>query len=228
MNVHLYLMKQTKPKQSQSSIQVINKPKVAYTRKSLQFFLKDKRKIVAAVIVIMIPFVENLWRVVPNNIQVSYYETLDIFVWTVSINLLIVLVGIAWMLCVPRKDHVMHWLSATIVAYGTYLTFNVLPFASDTPLWADVLASLAIFACLYFCLYYIQRNYLEKPDDYKVLHDGLVYDIHHQRFMGSINRIAGLLEVAEMEEPYKCLCREEIEDIKESIAYIAEKYEALK
>lgn len=221
-------MKQTRPDQSQSQIQVINKPKIAYTKKSLQFFLRDKRKIIAAIIVVLIPFVENLWRIVPKEIQVQYYQTLDILVWTVSINLIILLIGIAWMLCVPYKDYVMHWLSATVVAYGVYLTFNVLPFTSSTPLWMDIMASIVIFLSLYFCLRYIQRNYLDKPDDYKVLHDGLVYDIHHQRFMGSINRIAGLLEVAEMEEPYKCLCREEIEDLKESIAYIAEKYEALK
>ena len=46
-------------------------------------------------------------------------------------------------------------------------------------------------------------------------------------FLGSINRIAGLLEIAEMDEPYKCLCTEEINELKESIAYIAEKYESL-
>ena len=60
------------------------------------------------------------------------------------------------------------------------------------------------------------------------MHDGLVYDLHHQRFLGSINRIAGLVEMAEMEEPYKHLCAEEIKELKESIAYIAEKYESLK
>ncbi|MGB3779195.1 MAG: hypothetical protein WA960_12620 [Tunicatimonas sp.] len=72
-----------------------------------------------------------------------------------------------------------------------------------------------------------KKNYLDKPNDYKALHDGLVYDLHHQRFLGSINRIAGLLEIAEMDEPYKCLCTEEIDELKESIAYIAEKYETL-
>ena len=221
-------MKQAKPKQSQSSMQVINKPRVAYTKKSLQFFLKDKRKIVSAVLVASVPLIGNSWRLFPKDVFVPFYQSLDIFVWTFSINLIIVAVGVAWMLCVPRKDYVLHIISSSVVAYGMYLTYDTLPFTSSTPLWADISASLAIFACLYFCLYYIQRNYLEKPDNYKVLHDGQVYDIHHQRFVGSINRIAGLLEVAEMEEPYKCLCREEIEDIKESIAYIAEKYEALK
>ena len=209
-------------------MEVINKPKVAYTKKSLQFFFRDKRKIISAVIVALIPIAESAWRFFPENVDVPIYGDLQIFVWTFSINLIIVVIGSAWTLCVPRKDHVLQYISLSVVAYGTYLTFDALPLTISTPIWMDILASAAIFVCLFFCLRYIQNNYLEKPDDYKKLHDGLVYDIHHQRFLSSINRIAGLLDVADMEEPYKHLCAEEIEELKESIAYIAEKYEALK
>ena len=150
------------------------------------------------------------------------------FVWTFTVNFLVVVLSIAWYFSVPTKDYVMRIITLSALAFGVFLTYQTLPFFEKAPLWQDLVASGVIFACLYFCLRYIQNNYLENPHDYKVLHDGLVYDIHHQRFMGSINRIAGLLEVAEMEEPYKHLCAEEINEIKESIAYIAEKYEALK
>ena len=150
------------------------------------------------------------------------------FVWTFMVNFLIIIISAAWYLSVPSKDYAMHIIILSALAFGVLLTFQTLPFSDEVPLWQDIFVSGVIFILIYLCLCYIQKNYLEKPDDYKVLHDGLVYDLHHQRFMGSINRIAGLLEVAEMDEPYKRLCKEEIKELKESIAYIAEKYEALK
>ena len=221
-------MEQTKPERSPQRMEVINKPKIAYTKKSLQFFIRDKRKIVSAVIVALIPIIESSWRFFPEDATIPIYGSLRVFVWTFSVNFIIVLIGLAWAFCVPRKDHVLQYISLSVVAYGIYLTIDALPLTDNTPIWMDVLASIAIFICLYSCLRYIQKNYLERPDDYKAMHDGLVYDLHHQRFLGSINRIAGLVEMAEMEEPYKHLCTEEIEELKESIAYIAEKYESLK
>ena len=221
-------MKEITPEQSQSTMQVINKPRVAYTKKSLQFFLRDRRKIVSALLIILLPLLSNAWRLIPQDIPFPYYEHLYVFVWTFSVNFLLLILSTAWYFSVPTKDYVMRTITLSALAFGIFLTYQTLPFSDAAPLWQDLVASAAIFVFFYLCLRYIQRNYLEKPDDYKVLHDGLVYDIHHQRFLGSINRIAGMLEVAEMEEPYKCLCRKEIEDVKESIAYIAEKYEALK
>ena len=141
---------------------------------------------------------------------------------------MIVVLGIAWYFSVPGKDQALQFISLSVVAYGVLLTYQTFEFGEGTPFWVDLLASAVIFTFLYFCLRYIQRNYLEKPDDYKTLHDGLVYDLHHQRFLGSIDRIAGLVDIAEMEGPYKQMCTEEIEELKESIAYIAEKYAALK
>ena len=221
-------MKRTKPKQNPSRMEVINKPKVIHIRKSLQFFLRDWRKIVSAVVVILLPVLNNLWRIIPEDITHPYHGTVQVFVWMICIHLMIVTLGIAWYFSVPGKDQVLQFISLSVVAYGVLLTYQTLGFGDGTPFWIDLLASAVIFTFLYFCLRYIQRNYLEKPEDYKALHDGLVYDLHHQKFLGSINRIAGMIDVAEMEEPYKCLCTKEIEDIKESIAYIAEKYESLK
>ncbi len=209
-------------------MEVINKPKVYHTQKSLQFFLRDKRKIISAVIVLSIPLIGNVWRFIPEDIPFSYYDFLYVFIWTFSTYFVFLMLAIAWYLSVPKKDHVFQYVTLAAVAFGVFLVFETLPFVGETPLWMEIVASLVIFYFLYLAINYIKNNYLSKPSDYKVLHDGLVYDIHHQRFLGSINRIAGLLEIAEMEEPYKQLCEREIEEIKESIAYIAEKYEELK
>lgn len=208
-------------------MEVINKPKVSYTKKSFQFFFNDWRKVVSAAVVLLLPLFNNVWRLFPANVSDKSYGTLDVFVWMVCVHLMILILGIAWYFSVPQKDNVLRFIALSVVAYGVLLTLQVFEFAKGTPLWLDISASVIIFAGLYFCLQYIQKNYLDKPNDYKALHDGLVYDLHHQRFLGSINRIAGLLEIAQVEEPYKCLCAEEIDELKESIAYIAEKYEAL-
>lgn len=208
-------------------MEVINRPKINYTRKSLQFFLNDKRKVVSATVIVLLPLVNELWRLAPDNIEVPYYETLDVFLWNFCLNFSFVLVSIAWYFSVPGKDKALQILPLLSSGYGIYLTLTTLPVTDKTPLWMDIGVTVGILICLYFCLQYIQKNYLDKPNDYKTLHDGLVYDIHHQRFMGNIDRIEGIIEMAEMDEPYKCYCAKEIEDLKESIAYIAKKYEAL-
>ena len=216
-----------KPKQNDQAMEVINKPKVAYTRKSLQFFFSDWRKVVTAIVILSLPLLNNLWRLFPEDVPNDFYGTLPVFVWMICIHLMILALGIAWYFSFSEKDNVLRFISLSVIGYGVLLTLQVFEFAKGTPLWIDITLSAVIFAALYFCLQHIQKNYLDTPDDYKVLHDGLVYDLHHQRFLGSINRIAGMIDVAEMEEPYKCLCAQEIDELKKSIAYIAEKYETL-
>ncbi len=208
-------------------MEVINKPKISYTKKSLQFFLNDWRKVISAAIVLSLPLLNNFWRLFPENVLHESYGTLPVFVWMVCIHLMILIVGVAWYFSVPQKDNVLRFIALSVAAYGVLLTIQVFEFTKGTPLWLDISASAIIFAALYFCLQFIQNNYLSKPNDYKTLHDGLVYDLHHQRFLGSINRIAGLLAIAEMDDRSKCLCAQEINELKESIAYIAEKYETL-
>ena len=220
-------MNKIRTRQNNQIMEVINKPRIVYTKKSLQFFFSDWRKVVAAIVILSLPLLNNLWRLFPESAPNDFYGTLQVFVWMICIHLMILGLGIALYFYFPEKDKVLRFISLSVIAYGVLLTLQVFEFTKGTPLWLDVSASAVIFAGLYFCLQYIQKNYLDKPNDYKALHDGLVYDLHHQRFLGSINRIAGLLEIAEIDEPYKCLCSQEINELKESIAYIAEKYEAL-
>ncbi len=208
-------------------MEVINRPKISYTRKSLQFFLSDKRKIASAIVVAVLPFLDNIWRLVPEDITYDYYGNLFIFVWTAGVHLIPLFISAAWYLSIPRKDRVLQIMALSALAYSILITLETIPLIHGTPFLLDLFISGVIFLCLYLCLQYIQKNYLDKPNDYKTLHDGLVYDLHHPRFLGSINRIAGMIDAAEMEEPYKCLCAQEIDELKKSIAYIAEKYEAL-
>ncbi len=209
-------------------MEVINKPKIYYTRKSLQFFFKDKRKVVSALTVVVLPVIGNVWRIIPEDIPFPHYNSLYVFIWTFSTYFMFLVLAIAWYLSVPKKDHALQFITLSAVAFGVFLTFETLPFIGKTPLWLDLVASLVIFTFIYIAINYIKNHYLSKPTDYKVLHDGLVYDIHHQRFLGGINRIAGLVEVSDMEDTYKKLCQREIDEIKESIAYIADKYEELR
>lgn len=220
-------MNRAKQKQKYLNMEVINKPEVAYTKKSMQFFLNDWRKVIAAAVLLFLPLLNNLWRLFPENVSNEFYGTLQVFVWMICVHLMILLLGVSLYFYFPEKDKVLRFISLSVIAYGVLLSLQVLEFSKGTPLLLDIALSGVIFAGLYLCLQYIQKNYLNKPNDYKTLHDGLVYDLHHRRFLGSINRVAGLIEAAEMEEPYKCLCAQEIDELKKSIAYIAEKYEAL-
>ncbi|MFP4092511.1 MAG: hypothetical protein ACLFT3_19530, partial [Cyclobacteriaceae bacterium] len=89
-------------------------------------------------------------------------------------------------------------------------------------------AIIFVFICVCIYLFYIHRNYLNRITDYKVLHDGIVHDLHHQRFLGEISRLEGLIEIAEMDDAYRQMCKREISKLKESVSYIAEKYNDLK
>ncbi len=208
-------------------MEVINRPEINYTKKSIKFLLGDKRKKISALIILLFPILSNVWRFIPEDIAFPFYETLYIFVWTFTVNFLLVLISIAWYFSVPSKDYAMRAITLSALAFGIFSTYQTIPISDDSPLWLDMIATGIIFLLFLLCLRHIQKYYLDRPSDYKTLHDGLVYDLHHQRFMGSLDRIAGLLEIAEIDDKSKLHCAKEIEDLRGSVAYIAEKYEAL-
>ncbi|MEM9671265.1 MAG: hypothetical protein ACFB15_30605 [Cyclobacteriaceae bacterium] len=133
----------------------------------------------------------------------------------------------AWFLSTPRRDFATQIIVLAALFLGVFITLNILPFSVESPWWVDVLISLALFAIVSIYLFYVYRNYIDRNVDYKQLHDGIVHDLHHQRFLNSISRIEGLMKVAEMEEPYKSMCTDEIAELKESVSYVADKYKAL-
>jgi hypothetical protein len=203
------------------------KPASSYFSKSVQYLLHDRRKLVSLIVVLLLPVITNIWRFIPEYIEFPVWVTLQSFIYHFFLTISCLVVALAWYFNVHRKDYVQQIIVSSVLYYGIFLTFTVLPIADDTPLWLELIATLAIFFFVYLCITHIRNYYLDRPMDYKMLHDGLIHDLHHQRFMGSINRIEGLIHVAKMEEPYKELCEKELEELKKSVAYIADKYNDL-
>lgn len=208
-------------------MKVLERNKVDTLVKTFQYSLKDRRKQASLLIILTLPVVIFSWRFVPEGIQIPHYGELQYFVWTISINFALVMITSAWFLSTPRRDFATQIIVMGAVLFGVYLTFDTLPFFDVLPVWLDILITLLVFAVISTYLYYVYRNYIDRNVDYKQLHDGIVHDLHHQRFLNSISRLEGLMKVAEMEEPYKSLCEDEIADLKDSVAYIADKYKAL-
>lgn len=207
---------------------IIQRPLVNLTAKSIQFTFKDGRKLASLIIVILLPVLGKIWSFVPSHIEFPYYGTLQTFLWAFSINFICVLVSVAWFLTIHRRDFALQIIALAAIFYGVFMTYDTLPFTQRTPIWLDITATVCVFLGVAAYLYYIHRNYLHRAIDYKVLHDGIVHDLHHQRFLSDISRIEGLIEIAEMEEPYRSMSKKEIAKLKESVTYIAEKYSELK
>lgn len=207
---------------------IIQSPLIELTAKGVQFTFRDGRKLASLIIVILLPFIGKLWEMVPQNIEFPYYDYFHLFLYPFSINFICVLISVAWFLTIHRKDFALQIIALASIFYSVFMTYDTLPFTQKTPLWIDLSAIFCIFNGVAIYLFYIHRNYLGRISDYKVLHDGIVHDLHHQRFLSDISRIEGLIEIAEMEEPYRSMCRKEISKLKESVTYIADKYSELK
>ncbi len=198
-----------------------------YIEKSFQYLLQDRRKLISLLVVILLPVITNVWRFIPEDIGFPLWGTLESFIYHFFLNFVTVVIAIAWYFTLHRKDYVQQSIVLSVIFYGTYMTLTVLPLTDYTPLWMEFVATPVIFFFIFLSIRHIRNHYLNRPVDYKMLHDGIVHDLHHQRFMGSITRIEGLIHVAKMEEPYKDLCEKELEELKSSVAYIADKYSEL-
>ena len=211
-------------------MEVINKPSFSILHQNIAFFRADKRRWVSLGLVFMVPIIHNSWRLVPPDLKVEiyYYTDFSTFLWTVSTGLIPLIASIAWMLTVPRKDYVMRLIVSALMVYGVYMTFATLPIVENTPLYLELTAIFITYIILYSCITFFQKNYLEKRkqlDD--SLHVNLLHDLNHHRFMGAVCRIEGMIKVSEMEEYYREGCLGEIDELKETFAYITEKYESL-
>lgn len=197
-----------------------------YVQASLKFTFNDKRKRAAFLLVAMIPLVGNLWKVIPTDIPFRHYEYLDVFVYTFATQFIFVLVGVAWFLIVGRKDLGLQILALTLVAYGVFMSFSTLPLTDATPLSFDVFVTAAITALLAAFLFYIQ-SHTQPGYDYKAECEDIIHDLHHSRFLGSICRLEGLMRISDMQDSYKEPALQELEELKQSVEYIAKKYESL-
>lgn len=196
--------------------------------KSFQYTFKDKRKLIGFILILFLPLLSISWRFVPEDATIVYYDSLQTFIYLFSLNFSITLIAIAWFFTIPRRDFAMQIIAMAAVFYGVFMVIDTIPHENPSSMWIDVILSFFVFiiACIY--LFYIHRNYVNRAIDYKQLHDGIVHDLHHERFLNEISRIEGLIDIAEMDEPYKSLCEKEIARLRESVAYIADKYSELK
>lgn len=209
-------------------MEVINKPQVNQFRKSFQFFISDHRKIWSVVAALLLPVANNFWKLLPKEASVDFYSSLQVFGWTFGIHAMLIILSLAWWFSVHRKDYVLQFFSLGTLFYSIFLTYSTLPFSNQTPLWLNLAATATIFICVWGATLFIKIKYSNYPQDYKVMHDGLIHDLHHQKFLGSVNRIEGLLHLMDnVEDPYHQLCFKEIEKLKSSFVYITEKYEDL-
>lgn len=192
--------------------------------KSPVFKLSKARK-TSFIMIILLPFVYHAWRFFPENVAYEHYGELHIFLWTLGAHLVPFLITLAWYFTLPKKDYLLHFLVLTCLGYCCYLLIGTIPPFSSTPLWIDLVVAFAFTAAVYFLIEFIKKKYYNYSTDYKELHDGLIHDIHHSRFLGNISRVEGLIELSEMEDEYKEICKNQLEELRGNIAYIADKYD---
>jgi len=208
-------------------MKIIDKQQIESIGKTFRYTLKDRRKLISLLIVLALPLVLFMWRFIPEGVEFPFYEELHVFIWTFNLYFAQVMLSAAWFLSTPRRDFATQIIVLAALFFSVFLTWNALPIFDESPWWLDVLISLVLFAVVSIYLFYVYRNYINRNVDYKQLHDGIVHDLHHQRFLNSISRVEGLMKVAEMEEPYKSMCEDEIAELKQSVVYVADKYKEL-
>jgi hypothetical protein len=207
---------------------IIQKPPINPFKKSFQFILADHRKIISVIVSLCVPVIMNLWKLLPDDIVVEFYPSVHVLAWTLSIHFISVLICIAWWFSINSKDYVLQFFSLGLMAYCAFLTYCTLPFTVSTPFWQDLTASTLIFIFLTLSLFYIKKRYCNQVNDYKNMHDGLVYDLHHQKFMGAINRIEGLVLLQKRENiMYNEALLNEVDELKKTFIYINDKYNEL-
>ena len=145
-----------------------------------------------------------------------------------GLNLLVMMVAIAWFLILPRRDFALQIFALAAVFYGLFITLDTLPFTDGTPVWLDILISVIPFLIICVYLYYVHRNFIHQKIDHKQLYEGLLHDLHHQRLLNTVSRVEGIINIAEIEEPYRSMCCEEIQKMKEGVSFLSEKYSDLK
>jgi hypothetical protein len=213
----------------------IDKPGINVFLKSYQFFISDYRKILSLIACLLIPIINNAWKLLPQT-SIDFYPSLQVLGWTISIHLMSVFICIAWWFSINKKDYVLQIFSLSIMGYCLFLTYSSLPFTANTPFWQDLLSTAFIFSGIYASILFIKNCYCSSLEDYKTQHDGLVYDLHHHRFLASVSRIEGLVMLQDTEidktsnealERYNKLLYDEVTELKKSFIYINEKYDKL-
>ena len=147
---------------------------------SFTYLLKDKRKLLLAFLVfIFIPALNVGWKYVDPSVSVPYYDSLQIFVWTLGESICMVLTSTAWYLSAARRDYATKLLALGSICYWAFILLNKMPIGELT----SVIEKLALFAAVItgfvLMIRHIKNNYINRNIDYKEEYDGMVYDYHH-------------------------------------------------
>ena len=147
---------------------------------SLRYLFKDKRKLILAFLVfIFIPILNISWKLVDSSIEVPYYKSLDVLVWTLSESACMVLTSTAWYLSAARKDLAIKLIALGSVYYWMFSLLTKVPLMGSTTLVEEILIFVCTVLVFTFLLNYIRNNYIYKKINYKEEYDGMVYDYHH-------------------------------------------------
>ncbi|WP_017731579.1 hypothetical protein [Nafulsella turpanensis] len=147
---------------------------------SFAYLLKDKRKLLLAFLVfIFIPLLNISWKFIDPSISAPYYDSLQIFVWTLGESVCMVLTSTAWYLSAARKDYATKLLALGSVYYWIFILLNKIPFEDITSLVEELTIFVSIITAFTLLIRYIKNNYINRNVNYKEEYDGMVYDYHH-------------------------------------------------
>ena len=203
------------------------KMQTLYDTKTQGFMRADPQKMINVCVVLLLPVLNNVWRLFPEELPYPYYEWFVVFVWTWSFHLSLVLLAAVWLLSIPRKDRILRTLAGVSFTYTVFMTLQCFLYTGDTSHWFDIVTAVLLSVILLRVLGYFQKKYFAPSKNYKALHDGIIHDIHHRSFLKNVHQLEDTLRTTRMDERYRSLLTDEIAQLKASVTRVDKQYETL-
>ena len=147
---------------------------------SFRYLIKDKRKLVLALLVfVFIPCLNISWKYVDNTIPVPYYDNLQVFAWTILESICMILTSTAWYLSAARKDIAIKLIALGSIYYWIFIFLTKIPFEDFTTYYEDIAIFVTAVTVFTLLINYIKSHYINRKINYKEEYDGMVYDYHH-------------------------------------------------
>lgn len=188
---------------------------------SFRYTLRDPRKRLSLLFIMVLPFVYNAWRAVPKEIAFGDYYDLRVFTYQFASHFMLLLVSCAWFSALPRRDFAMQIIVSGAIFIGIFICIDMLPILDGTPLWMDLMIVAGVYGAVGGYLFYVHHS--KRNTDYKILYDGILHELHHSQVLGSVARIEGLLLSPDADQ-YKHLTLKELDSLKKAVGYLSEKY----
>ncbi len=198
---------------------------------SVKYLYKDKKKLFLAFLVfILIPLVNISWKFFDPSIPVPYYDDFQIFVWTISESVCMIITSTAWYLSASRKDFATKIIALASVYYWMFILLNKLPFENLTSFIEELAIFISAITIFTLLIRYIKNYYINKNIDYKEEYDGMVDDYHHL-CRGFTKTVEGLNHLKEngyiSEEEYSIRLSTTTERFDEFAMKIHDRYQGL-